>query len=350
MAGAKWDKAKTAVDRQTQGMGCERFEIGILDPKKGMLVKEWDKATLMDSLPWLKRENAKGADIYVRPAREERAALVLIDDVNLATLDRMRGDGLCPAVVVQTSPGNYQGWVRLAENGQQMDEAARTWTAKHLAREYGADPNSADYHHFGRLAGFTNRKPQHVNRQGQSPFVTLDAYNGKPAKKAAEAVAEAARSHAIDRDRDVRTQIRENPAPVPGGDLGTWYRDRWFALELKYDKDFDRSKADWYLATEMVLRKHDLATIARTMREFSPELDRKTGHVDDYLVRTVGKAKAWVDAYERGEKWEAVKDQLLERAQQYREQIMELPENALAKAVEQGPTRGPSRGYGMGGR
>jgi len=51
------------------------------------------------------------------------------------------------------SPGNYQGWVRLAEKGQQMDEAARTWTAKHIAREYGADPNSADYHHFGRLPG-----------------------------------------------------------------------------------------------------------------------------------------------------------------------------------------------------
>lgn len=349
MAGA-WNKNKTAVERQLQGMGCERFEIGILDPKKGMLVKEWDRATLMDSLPWLKRENAKGADIYVRPAREERAALVLIDDVNLATLDRMRGDGLCPAVVVQTSPGNYQGWVRLAEKGQQMDEAARTWTAKHIAREYGADPNSADYHHFGRLAGFTNRKPQHVNRQGQSPFVTLDAYNGKPAKRAAEVVEEAARSHAVDRDREVRAQIREHPAPERGGDLGAWYREIWFQMELKWEKDFDRSRADWYLACVMVERKHDLATIAKVMREHSPELDRKTGHVDDYLVRTIGKAKAWSEAAAKGEKWEVVKDQLLERSAQYREQIMELPENHLAKAAEAAPARGPSRGYGMGGR
>jgi hypothetical protein len=346
MAGAKWDKAKTAVDRQTQGMGCERFEIGILDPKKGMLVKEWDKATLMDSLPWLKRENAKGADIYVRPARGERAALILIDDVNLATLDKMRMDGLCPACVVQTSPGNYQGWVRLAEKGQQMDEAARTWTAKHIAREYGADPNSADYHHFGRLAGFTNRKPQHVNRQGQSPFVTLDAYNGKPAKRAAEVVEEAARSHAVDRDREVRAQIREHPAPERGGDLGAWYREIWFQMELKWEKDFDRSRADWYLACVMVEKKHDLATIAKVMREHSPELDRKTGHADDYLVRTIGKAAAWSEAAAKGEKWEAVKDQLLERSVRYREEIMELPENHLAKAAEAAPAQ--SRGYSRG--
>ncbi|WP_223940025.1 DNA-primase RepB domain-containing protein, partial [Aeromonas caviae] len=33
-----------------------------------------------------------------------------------------------------------------------------------MAREYDADPASADSHHYGRLAGFTNQKPKHTTK------------------------------------------------------------------------------------------------------------------------------------------------------------------------------------------
>ncbi|WP_373870935.1 DNA-primase RepB domain-containing protein, partial [Aeromonas caviae] len=36
--------------------------------------------------------------------------------------------------------------------------------ARRLAREYDADPASADSHHYGRLAGFTNQKPKHTTK------------------------------------------------------------------------------------------------------------------------------------------------------------------------------------------
>lgn len=38
--------------------------------------------------------------------------------------------------------------------------------ARKLAREYDADPASADSRHYGRLAGFTNRKDKHTTRTG----------------------------------------------------------------------------------------------------------------------------------------------------------------------------------------
>ncbi|WP_223932390.1 DNA-primase RepB domain-containing protein, partial [Aeromonas caviae] len=36
--------------------------------------------------------------------------------------------------------------------------------------EYDADPASADSHHYGRLAGFTNQKPKHTTKTGYQPW------------------------------------------------------------------------------------------------------------------------------------------------------------------------------------
>jgi hypothetical protein len=62
-----------------------------------------------------------------------------------------------PCVVLQTSPGHLQAWVRVSPTP--LDPALATHIGKHLARAYGADPASTDWGHLGRLAGFTNRKP-----------------------------------------------------------------------------------------------------------------------------------------------------------------------------------------------
>ena len=43
-----------------------------------------------------------------------------------------------------------------------------------MAARYGGDPNSIDWRHFGRLAGFTNRKPQYVDKAERYPFVKID--------------------------------------------------------------------------------------------------------------------------------------------------------------------------------
>ena len=64
----------------------------------------------------LKRENAKGADIYIRPAGEQNPGLILVDDLNQAQLERMKAKGVEPAAVVETSPMNCQAWVRLTDH------------------------------------------------------------------------------------------------------------------------------------------------------------------------------------------------------------------------------------------
>ena len=80
-----------------------------------MLMRTWSKAETLQAMPWLKRENAKGADVYVRPAGETNAGLVLVDDLNRGQLARMKAAGLTTASVTETSPDNFQAWVRVHE-------------------------------------------------------------------------------------------------------------------------------------------------------------------------------------------------------------------------------------------
>ena len=54
-----------------------------------------------------------------------------------------------------------------------------SWAAKELAKRFGGDLSSADWRHFGRLAGFTNRKHERVLPNGLGPFVRLRQCEGK---------------------------------------------------------------------------------------------------------------------------------------------------------------------------
>jgi len=166
----KPDLSYLAARRQLEAMGARVFEVGIRDKAGRMLIRSWALEKVLEALAWLKRENALGSDIYVRPAGDVSAGIVLVDDLTRGALERMRADGLAPACVVETSPGNMQAWIRVSD--APLDPEVATEVAKMLATEYGGDPNSADWRHFGRLAGLTNQKPHH--RDGALRLLGLD--------------------------------------------------------------------------------------------------------------------------------------------------------------------------------
>lgn len=175
----KNDRTLQAIGRQLKAMGCERFDIGVRDATTGqMMNREWSAAEVLQNTPWLKRMNAQGNDVYIRPAEQERHGLVLVDDLSEFDLDDMKAEGREPALVVETSPKNYQAWVKVADaaGGELRGQIART-----LASEYDADPANADSRHYGRLAGFTNRKDKHTTRAGYQPWVLLRESKGKTA-------------------------------------------------------------------------------------------------------------------------------------------------------------------------
>jgi hypothetical protein len=171
-----------AVTSQADAMGVEVFEIGLYKPAieggpnvPEMLPRTWDKATLLKSVGWLKYQNSQGRNIYIRPRGEH--PLSLVDDLTAASVYRMKTEGFQPAVIVETSPGNFQAWLN---HGQLLPRAQSTAAARALAEKFGGDKGAADWRHFGRLSGLTNRKAKYQNSNGYYPFVRLIEGSGRP--------------------------------------------------------------------------------------------------------------------------------------------------------------------------
>jgi RepB DNA-primase from phage plasmid len=119
------EKSAVIVERlvrvQLRAMGCERFELGIRRDAGEMILREGQGAIEIEgAIKWLRHENAKGAHIYVRPAGLH--ALNLIDDLSAEAIERMKAEGFEPAVVVETSPQNFQAWLN---HGQVLDAATK---------------------------------------------------------------------------------------------------------------------------------------------------------------------------------------------------------------------------------
>lgn len=254
------------------------------------MTRQWDRAEVLAAVPWLKRHNARGADIYVRPAGEQNAGLVLVDDLTRGQLGRMNSEGMTPAAVVETSPANYQAWVRVSPSPLAPEVA--TATAAALARRYEGDPASADWRHFGRLAGFTNRKPQHVTETGRSPWVLCHEASGQPAENGQKLVT-MAEQLCLERnaraERAKRLQEAEKP---PGRDYragpAVEYRRQLKRLLERYGPSADLSRVDFMIATDMATRGFGAESIRQAMEEASPELPvRKAGREADYCARTV---------------------------------------------------------------
>ncbi len=182
------DRTTQAVQRQLQAFGVAQVEIGLRDSQQGqMMHRIWTPDDVVQHVGWLKRMNAQGNDIYVKPAGEH--GLVLVDDLNPDALARLKDQGFNPAVVTETSPGNLQAWLKLSLEA--VDPAIRKVVAQDVTRDFGGDLNSTDAQHYGRLAGFTNQKPQRTLETGLHPFVLLREWSGQVMAQARAVLAQA---------------------------------------------------------------------------------------------------------------------------------------------------------------
>jgi hypothetical protein len=163
-----------AVQKQVAAMGGELFEVGLYKAdatatEPAMIPRVWDAQMILKSVPWLRHQNRQGRNIYIRPKGAHD--LSLVDDLSESRILAMKQAGFNPAVVVETSEGNYQAWLKHSER---VAKEVSTAVARALAKKFGGDRGAADWRHFGRLAGFTNRKTKYLDANtGLYPFVRL---------------------------------------------------------------------------------------------------------------------------------------------------------------------------------
>lgn len=284
------------VRAQMVAMDAARYEVGVKRADGRMVPLTLSASQVLRRGAWLVGENRQGADIFIRPAGW--TTLVLLDDIDDATVRRLSADGLRPAVVVETSPANHQAWVRLSP--EPIAPALATAAARALAERYDGDLNSASWRHYGRLAGFENRKPKHQRPDGSYPMTRLLAVASGVALAGGDILDAARVRRATASGPGGRARVPMIPVPQPGdgpvSPLGALYRREVRRLSQRYPTT-DLSRLDWMVVVSLAraFADADAAELAQAMVEGSPGLvERKAGHLADYVARTVGKARALV--------------------------------------------------------
>jgi hypothetical protein len=231
-----------AVRHQIAAMGAEVFEVGLFRPRVDpnsrepeMLPRTWNIKTLLNSLSWLQFQNLNGRNIYIRPKGENN--LSLIDDLTAAVVSEMKKSGFQPAVLTETSPGNFQAWLKHAE---MLPKDLGTAAARALAAKFQGDRGAADWRHFGRLAGFTNRKEKHRQPNGLYPFVRLATATGEVYSEARQFIEKVKTD--LEKERAARVRWVYSPKRIESSSLKSInsfrsnpvYGGDWTRVDLAY--------------------------------------------------------------------------------------------------------------------
>jgi hypothetical protein len=266
-------------------MGSKVFEVGIFDASRSRMENRiWDAENIENSLGWLKRMNAKGSEIYIRPWSEHQ--LSLVDDLSASAIQRMQVTGFEPAVVTETSPGNFQAWLN---HGRVLPNNLSTAVARRLAADFGGDAKAADWRHYGRLAGFTNRKPQHQREDGKFPFVNLVEAHGQVYDRAEDFVWRVGKEldHTI-----AQAELRSKLWSLRHKDVQLSSKLKTieeFRKDLRYQGDLHR--ADQAFAVYAVNRGVSYEEIAAAIGSRDLTKKGRAPQQEGYIRRTIAKAR-----------------------------------------------------------
>jgi hypothetical protein len=281
-----------AVQQQVAAMGVRLFEVGLYKADAGaaeapMIPRVWDAETILKSVPWLRHQNLNGRNVYIRPKGEHD--LSLVDDLTKDAILSMKETGFNPALIVETSPGNYQAWLR---HSDQLSKEVSTAAARALAEKFRGDRGAADWRHFGRLAGFTNRKAKYLDAStGLYPYVRLIEAGGGVYPEAERFLVGV--KDEIERQRAERERLRKQIAklaPVLPKDLRTI---DGFRADARYGGDGNR--IDLAYAVYALSHGANAPEVAAVIR--SRDLSHKGNErrQNDYVERTIKKARSTIE-------------------------------------------------------
>lgn len=291
---------RQAIRRQLAAMPNELFLIRLIHSGTGRCCageRLWN-ATLLTTeatVRFLRARNRQGFDVYVYPYAESRNSgyiLLDLDQADTHVLDAMRTQGHEPCVALQTSPSHFQAWIRVSASP--LEPALATAIGRHLARAYRADPASTDWRHLGRLAGFTNQKPQRRRPDSYAPWVKLLHAQAGLATQGA-ALVQAAQRQLADR------AVADFPSPslvlapldpaLPSSAAAATYQAWLRRLHIPQRfPDPDWSIADKWVAKELIRRGAPLGQVHAILRFGSPGFPRRHSDPEDYLRRTLARA------------------------------------------------------------
>lgn len=248
------------LQKWISALPSERYDVRAVWPDRAAkipaIMRTVSKAGLLALLPLMMARNAAGFGIVGRPTDPR---FIFVDDISEATLNAMVKVGHRPAVVVESSPGNFQSF---HDAGPGVDHAVAKVLAREMAYKWGGDPGSADAFHAGRIPGFTNRKPKHERPDGSYPFARLRTATQRIDLVLAARAADVRHLTTL----PARTELKDQqgarggalgncaPSGAPTGDHSALYGRLLAPYIARYGAAIDRSRADYSIAKWLLVK------------------------------------------------------------------------------------------------
>jgi len=283
-----------AIRRQLAAMPNDLYMVRLIhywtrQPFPGERLWTAEQLATAATIRFLRVRNREGCDVYVQPYADDQNAgyiLVDLDHARPTTIATMRAHGHDPCVVLQTSPAHLQAWIRLSTSP--LEPSVASAAGKLLAAAYGGDPASTDWRHLGRLAGFTNQKPERRTSGGHAPWVKVVSAQAVLAPQA-EALLQSART--LMSSPPALTSHDLVPATIAASVATGLYQacmERWHIRQRFPQPDW--SIVDCWVARHLLRQRWVPAQVREILRLASPHFPRRHSHPDDYLRRTVTRA------------------------------------------------------------
>jgi hypothetical protein len=301
-----------AMRRQLAGMPHDLYLIRLIHHHTRRAFpgeRLWTAAELLHpaTVRFLRVRNREGCDVYIQPYTDKQNpgyVLVDLDHTSPETIETMRVHGHEPCVVLQTSPGNLQAWMHVSATP--LPPPVASSIGKHLAQRYDGDLASSDWRHLGRLAGFTNQKPQRRNGRGYAPWVQVLYARAGLATAAAALRQQAERSlsgppksaSALPLPLPMLPAVDPPDRTLTLAAAAQIYADWLHRLRIRARfPQPDWSIVDKWIAKELLRQGVSVPQVATIVRAGSPGFPRRHADPDDYLCRTLRCAARELQAF-----------------------------------------------------
>jgi hypothetical protein len=228
--------------------------------------------------------NMEGFNVFVAPAPHadgSYAPLVFIDDISAQTLQQMTADNCLPAILIESSPKNMQGWVQL--DADRLSASDILNAQRYLSGRYGLDAGAHGATQNGRLAGYRNVKAAYAHQKIYTKLV--HAYQNPVTLNITE-ISNEQKSTQFEYVR-VRNQNFDNSSGTSNLDVFSIYSN------VQSSGRTSQSEIDWHFCFHAFRHGYDVRAATQGILEFSHDIVTRKGsteRAEQYAFYTAQKA------------------------------------------------------------
>ncbi len=269
-----------AVNAERYRVTCIRMEENgdkktfILD-KKGGMTRGFTPEEMAARMSEMIRLQRRGENIYYTPLSDNQHH-ILVDDMTRDSLKKLQEDGFRPAVVLESSPGNFQCMLTIPKLNTEFDRDVGNRITERLNREYG-DKKLCGCIHPHRAPGFENRKPKHQREDGSFPQVKLLFAERRECGKALALARRIDREYVEAAEKRKAEQRTFTIPDVRPGNLAAAYYAHLENIRRHLTIE-DYSRVDAMIALRMRASGHSRESVEETIRACAPTIREEQAH------------------------------------------------------------------------